>query len=158
MNAEDERYWHEMADADEREMASMRQYYADWWRTTTLGWRDGSTTARSVAAGAISSILATDVAHLTDTPTLSLRGRANSADTKTTTGYGRTEPMTNDSSKKDISVSENEQKARDKFYASTLERDKRLESHALAANQEGDDEGCWMAMAARAENARFLAS
>ena len=65
--------------------------------------------------------------------------------------------MTNDSSKKDISVSENEQKARDEFYASTLERDKRLEFHALAASQDGDDEGCWMAMAARAENARFLA-
>ena len=47
--------------------------------------------------------------------------------------------------------------AREELYASTLERDKRLESHALAASQEGDEEGCWMAMAARAENAHFLA-
>ena len=29
MNAENERYWQELAEEDEREMASMRQYYAD---------------------------------------------------------------------------------------------------------------------------------
>ena len=29
MNAEDERYWQELAEEDEREMASMKQYYAD---------------------------------------------------------------------------------------------------------------------------------
>jgi hypothetical protein len=44
-----------------------------------------------------------------------------------------------------------------KLLVRAEERDKRLESHALAASQEGDDESCWMAMAARAENARFLA-
>jgi hypothetical protein len=71
--------------------------------------------------------------------------------------------MTNDSPKEEylkfygnISVSAAEH-AREELYASTLERDKRLESHALAASREGDDEGCWMAMATRAENARFLA-
>jgi len=36
------------------------------------------------------------------------------------------------------------------------ERDKHLESLALEASRDGDDEGVWFAMAARAENKRFL--
>ena len=37
------------------------------------------------------------------------------------------------------------------------QRDKRLEKHALQASREGDDEGVWLAMAARAQNSRLLA-
>jgi hypothetical protein len=29
MNAENDHYWKELAEVDEREMAAMRQYYAD---------------------------------------------------------------------------------------------------------------------------------
>jgi hypothetical protein len=107
MNSENDRYWQELAEVDEREMVAMRQYYADLQH----GPSDGQTSAPNVAVGVIFSILAsfqvhrrtvtpttrnhaatfpkapaTDVAHLTDTPTLSLRGRANTADTNTTTG------------------------------------------------------------------------
>lgn len=35
------------------------------------------------------------------------------------------------------------------------EREERLKKHALEATREGDDDGVWMAMAARAEDRRF---
>lgn len=45
-------------------------------------------------------------------------------------------------------------------YAEVLrrcrERDKRFETQALEAEREGDEDGCWLAMAARAENQRFI--
>ena len=36
------------------------------------------------------------------------------------------------------------------------ERDARLEKEALTAEREGDQDGCWLAMAARAENKRVM--
>lgn len=36
------------------------------------------------------------------------------------------------------------------------ERDARMEQTALEAEREGDHDGCWIAMASRAENKRFM--
>jgi hypothetical protein len=36
------------------------------------------------------------------------------------------------------------------------ERDARLQENALACERDGDSEGCWFAMAARAENQRLI--
>ena len=110
MNSENDRYWQELAEVDEREMAAMRQYYAEL-ESYNMAWLSvGRTSARNVAVGVISSILAsfpvrrrtvtptiknraitcptapaTDAVNLMDTPIQSSRGRANTAVTNTTT-------------------------------------------------------------------------
>lgn len=43
-----------------------------------------------------------------------------------------------------------------KLIQQCRERDARLEQQALEAERDGDVDGCWLAMAARAENKRAL--